>query len=305
MKVAIVLPSGPIRDGVERAAFEAGCRWLVERGNELVLPEDVARVGEMPYLAGDDADRAGALARAGRAGADILWMGRGGYGGARTLAALARAALGDRDVVTSTPLWGFSDGTALLGHWVRERAPCWLAPPVVQIPRLDAPSHARLERALAEEVAAFDELAPIVPGRAEGPLSGGNLAVLASLVGTPHMPSLAGTILVLEDVGEVAYKVDRLLHQLLYAGAFEGVRGVVLGSFSGIAEHESRLVEALLLGFFARLGVVSASGLPVGHGARNGPLPLGRGWVAELMVETVARLTVTPDLRVVSLGEAP
>lgn len=249
------------------------------------MPTDVARAGALPYLAGEDAERATALVDASRSGADILWMGRGGYGGARSLAHLAVAPC-------PLPLWGFSDGTALLGHWVGQGWPCWLAPPIVQITRLDGSSRERLARALAGEIAPFDELVALVPGRARGALAGGNLAVLASLVGTPHMPRLAGSILVLEDLGEVAYRIDRMLHQLLFAGAFAGVLGVVLGTFTGVSTSEARLVERSLAGFFSRLGLPCAGELPVGHGDRNAPLPLGRGWLATLEVGARGVLTV-------------
>lgn len=290
MKVAVVLPSGPIRAGQEREAFDAGCRWLAERGCTLSLPADPAATGDEPYLAGDDAERALALSRAARSGADVLWMGRGGYGGARTVDAL------NDGLPSSPPLFGFSDGTALLGYWSARGWPCWLAPPIVQIPRLNAPSIIRLERALGGEVPPFDGLVPIVHGRARGPLIGGNLAVLASLVGTPAMPTLAGSILVLEDVGEVAYRVDRLLHQLLFAGAFEGVRGVVLGTFTGVSGPEETNVFTTLVTFFTRLGLPCASGLPVGHGERNAPLPLGRDWSAALDVGTRTTLTLVREV---------
>lgn len=289
MRVAVVLPSGPIRAGTERKAFEAGCRWLAERGCDLSLPSDPAATGDDPCLAGDDVERAAALSRAARSGADLLWMGRGGYGGARTLAAL------ERGPPSSPPLFGFSDGTSLLGYWAARGWPCWLAPPVVQIPRLEPTSLARLEQALAGEVPPFGELFSVVYGRARGPLVGGNLTVLASLVGTAAMPKLAGSILVLEDVGEAAYRLDRSLHQLLFARAFEGVRGVVLGTFTGVSEREAMGVFATLVRFFSRLGLPCAGELPLGHGDRNAPLPLGRGWVAELEVGMTTALRLARE----------
>lgn len=256
----IILPSSPIRDGAERERFDAGVTWLSQHREVLLPPHEVS----LPWLAGDDRSRARALTEA---RADCVWMGRGGAGAARTLAVF------ERD--TPIELWGFSDGTTLLGEWCKRGWACWSAPPLTQIARLDAASLARLVLALQGEVPAFEGLTTIVPGHAAGPLAGGNLAVLSSLVGTPHMPRLRDAIVVLEDVGEVAYRVDRMLHQLLFSGAFEGVAGVVLGDFMGIAASEVAVVRQCLEVFFGALGVPCAAGLPFGHGASNAALPMG------------------------------
>ena len=90
------------------------------------------------------------------------------------------------------------------------------------------------------------------PGRAEGILLGGNLTVLSSLVGTPHLPSFAGAILLLEDVGERPYRLDRALTQLRSAGALTGLRGLALGAFPHCEEREApytarQVLEALAL----------------------------------------------------------
>src|SRR3954469_21625741 len=77
----------------------------------------------------------------------------------------------------------------------------------------------------------------VVPGRAEGPLRGGNLAVLASLCGTPLHPASAGGIVLLEDLNEPPYRLDRLCTQLLQSGAFDGVKGIVGGDLLGTGER--------------------------------------------------------------------
>ena len=268
----IILPSSPIRPGAERERFDAGVTWLGQHleviapvhdhnHNHGVAARDTA---VLPWLAGEDRSRARQLAEA---HADCVWMGRGGAGAARTLAVFDRHE--------PIELWGFSDGTTLLAEWCRRGWSCWSAPPLTQIPRLDGASIDRLVRALRGEVPAFDGLTTIVPGYAAGPLAGGNLAVLSSLVGTPHMPRLRDAIVVLEDVGEVAYRVDRMLHQLLFSGAFEGVAGIVLGAFIGISEAEVALVRRCLEVFFEALGLPCAMDLPFGHGESNAALPMG------------------------------
>ena len=74
------------------------------------------------------------------------------------------------------------------------------------------------------------------PGRAQGRLEGGNLAVFAALVGTPYLPPLDGAILVLEDINEAVYRIDRMLAQLRLAGALHGVRGIVFGDCTNCPE---------------------------------------------------------------------
>jgi muramoyltetrapeptide carboxypeptidase len=115
----------------------------------------------------------------------------------------------------------------------------------------------------------------LVPGVAEGPIFGGNLAMLASLCGSPDTPLARGRLLFLEDVGEPAYRLDRMLVQLGRAGAFDGVAGLACGRFTemprGDASEVIRLVEELA----HDLGVPAVADLPIGHVAYNWLLPVG------------------------------
>ncbi|WP_435971439.1 S66 peptidase family protein [Streptomyces sp. Qhu_M48] len=119
----------------------------------------------------------------------------------------------------------------------------------------------------------------LVPGTAEGPLTGGNLTMLASSVGTPTAPDTEGRILVLEDVGEDPYRLDRALTQLRRAGVLRRTAGVVLGDFTDCGPPDQ--VEALLRDRLSDLGVPVATGLPAGHGRRQLTVPLGAGAVLE------------------------
>jgi len=293
LRVQVVLPSSPLRDGAEREAFKAGCRWLAERDVEVLPPAAVA-AHTLPWLAGEDGVRAAHFCAAFREGVDVVWMGRGGSGAARTLAVAEMVGIpriADLLAARRVRLFGFSDGTTLLSAWAMRGWNAWSAPPLTQIARLDDASRERLERGLAGEVPAFAGLVSIVAGQGVGRLMGGNLAVLGSLVGTPQMPSLAGSIVMFEDIGEAAFRVDRLLHQILFAGAFEGVAGVVLGEFSGLSLRDTLEAQVALDDFFGRLGLPCARGLPLGHGTRNVPLPLG--WSARLEVGTEATLVLS------------
>ncbi len=216
-------------------------------------------------------------------------MGRGGFGSVRTLAH-AESRIVAAQVDRQVPLWGFSDGTVLTSFWAERGWPTWMAPPISQMPRLDRASLLRLEAALSGQVSSFEGLVPIRRGRALGPLAGGNLTVLGSLVGTRYMPALAGKILVIEDVHEAAYRVDRLLFQLRLAGSLDGVAGIVGGDFTGVSPLEVEGITRVISELAAELDVPCALGLPVGHGTRNACLPMGA--TALLEVDDAARLEV-------------
>jgi muramoyltetrapeptide carboxypeptidase len=115
-----------------------------------------------------------------------------------------------------------------------------------------------------------------VGGTAAGPLLGGNLSVFTRLLGTPFMPALDGAILLLEDVGERPYRLDRMWTHLALAGVFRQISGIVLGSFTGCDERdESFTSEDLLRELAVTTGLPCAAGFPIGHGDVNEPVPLG------------------------------
>jgi muramoyltetrapeptide carboxypeptidase len=132
---------------------------------------------------------------------------------------------------------------------------------------------AHLREALFGAGAAVHGADTLRGGRASGPLTGGNLTLLTSLLGTPHAPEPAtGRIAFLEDVGEEPYRVDRMLTQLLQAGWFEGVAGVVLGTWTGCGDLDAVFADRVL-----PIGVPTLAGVPVGHGPRQLTIRLGAG----------------------------
>jgi muramoyltetrapeptide carboxypeptidase len=110
---------------------------------------------------------------------------------------------------------------------------------------------------------------------AQGPLFGGNLAMLASLCGTGDQPTARGRVLFLEDVGEPAYRVDRMLLQLRRSGVLEAVAGLALGRFTGAGEDDEAAVAGVLREYAEALGVPCVADLPFGHVAHNCTLPVG------------------------------
>jgi muramoyltetrapeptide carboxypeptidase len=117
---------------------------------------------------------------------------------------------------------------------------------------------------------------PVAGGVAEGPLLGGNLSVLTRLLGTPWLPDLDGAVLLLEDVGERPYRIDRMWTHLRLAGILERVAGVALGDFTDCEDPDGDFTLRDVLGtLLGETGLPCVGGLPVGHGAVNVPVALG------------------------------
>jgi muramoyltetrapeptide carboxypeptidase len=231
------------------------------------------------YLAGTDADRADDLQSA-WCDPDVaaVFCARGGYGAHRMVDLVEWPALHRAGPCL---LVGSSDVTALHEAVARHLDLVTVFGPMPATEILagadpDATSAEHLRATVLGAVAAdlhVDADAPgaLAPGRATGPLVGGNLSLLAASIGTPESLPAAGAIAVLEDVTESAYRVDRLLTQLLRTGWFDGVRGVALGSWLDCGDDAVAVVGERLAG----LGVPVLAGLPFGHGRPQLSLPLG------------------------------
>jgi muramoyltetrapeptide carboxypeptidase len=123
-----------------------------------------------------------------------------------------------------------------------------------------------------------DRVETITSGTARGVLVGGNLSVLAAMVGSPFLPSWKGVILFLEDDGEHVYRVDRMLTQLRIAGIAEQLAGVIVGKCTNCGPGEgygSLTLEEVLQEQIAPLGVPAYSGAMIGHIENKFTLPLG------------------------------
>jgi muramoyltetrapeptide carboxypeptidase len=199
---------------------------------------------------------------------------RGGWGAARLLesgAQMQDPGAGGRWLL------GFSDVTSLL--WARQaagRTGGIHGPMVTTLAAEPDWSQQRLRDLLFG--------APVAPlqgegwcgGAAEGPLLVGNLTVATHLLGTAHLPPLNGAVLVLEDVGEAPYRIDRLLTHWRLCGALQKLAAIGFGSFSDCDDPESPTpLELVLRERTADLGIPVLAGLPVGHTAGNAALPLG------------------------------
>lgn len=281
-RVAIIAPSGP----VEPTRLGRGCEVLTSYGLEVVLaPHLFDRAG--PYLAGEDATRAKDFQDA-WLDPDVagILCARGGYGAMRIIDLVDWGSL---VAAPATLFAGSSDVTALHGAIASRLGVATLYAPMVATQVMSAGadwSPDRLHAALFGDWRDIWVTAGVPwsanPGRARGVTTGGNLSLLAATIGSAESRPAAGKIVLLEDVGEQPYRIDRLLTQLLRSGWFDGVAGIALGAWVACGDADD--VGAVLEERLARLGVPIVGGLPFGHGRAQASIPLGL--VAELDTAT-------------------
>ena len=312
--IYIYSPSSAVRD---KAAFKRGVKRLQTLGYEVELDE--AGLAKHQRFAGSDETRLAAIHRAAASGADVAVITRGGYGLTRILPAVDYKAVA-KSIERGTQFVGQSDFTALqMALMAKTGAQTWAGPALCedfgtqQTPddimeacfadlisgqgegtgwRLPKPS--LLDGTKADDATHATNATHLVAARARklsatsqfsfknAPLWGGNLAVLAALIGTPYLPkpaAIKGGILFIEDVGEHPYRVERILTHMLHAGLLAQQKAIIFGQFSNY-----KLVPGYDSGFnlssvAARLQTqVKAKvlmGLPFGHVATKVLLPVG------------------------------
>jgi muramoyltetrapeptide carboxypeptidase len=273
-RVGIAAPGFAVRP----EALESGLDALRRLGYVPVLGNHVRAVDG--YFAGSDAERVSDLNRFLRdPSLSAVWFARGGYGSARLLRSIDWKAARSRRRV----LIGYSDPTAIFLAGRARGAPwrCLHAPVVSELGNEGAWHPPSLRAALAGEPVAirFRGGQVLSPGRASGPLVGGNLTLLVHMLGTRDLPSLAGAIVFLEEVGEEVYRIDRMLDHLRRSGRLRDVAAVVFGSIvppsPGRRFPPDRSLASVLAETVAPLGVPAVFGLPAGHGPKKRTLALG------------------------------
>ena len=273
-RIGIAALSGPIDGG----RLATGVAALEDLGFEVVLASNL-RAGAAhegrALFAGSDRQRLEAFHEL-AADDDIagIVFARGGYGVLRLLERIDWPLLASRP----RPYVGYSDLTPVLLALVsRVRTVAYHGPMVVDFARgLRPEERTSFLDALAGKRSRPWQLEPVVPGVSagrpkviSGRLLGGCLTMLASTIGTGFLPGFRDSILVLEDIDEPAYRIDRLLTQLRMSRRMAGVRAVVAGHFTNCDARDS------LIDFSDALGVPLLVGLPAGHEAPNHTLPLG------------------------------
>lgn len=274
--IALIAPAGPAALDVEKAG-----QWIRSRGYDLrILPGVYERDG---YLAGSDKTRLNDLHTAfADPEVDAIFCLRGGYGTPRLLDSL------DFELLRGNPkpFVGYSDITAL--HLAINRYAGFVTfhGPMLNADLLGAkqpPTESSLLGMLRGDLGAGSVLAhpaafpltTLEPGIACGRLLGGNLSMVAAVMGTPYEIDADGIILFIEDVNEPIYRIDRLLTHLRLAGKLAQVAGVLVGDVAGV---EPVALERLLKQTFAPLCIPVLSGWRSGHCDPNLTLPMG-AWV--------------------------
>ena len=279
-RIALVAPSRPADPERVRASIS----YFEGRGYSVRVGEHICDTHH--YLAGSDRDRAADLMAA-FADPDVgaVFCARGGYGSGRILPHL------DYQLLARNPkvLMGFSDTTALLlALYRRIGLVCFtgaltdfdLASPAPE-PLLESSLWRCLTscRPLGRLPVESTELQVLRHGRATGPLIPANLALLCSLMGSPYSPDLSGAILLLEDVGEYPYRIDRMLNQLRLAGILAAAGGLVFGPFRDCFTPEemeqSPTLEQMLTDLTDGTEIPMVTGFPYGHLPRRLVLPIG------------------------------
>ncbi len=277
-RVALVAPSGLLRDPahVQRAIENVeSLGWIPTLG---------AHVSSIhAYFAGTDEERTQDLNEALRDDTiDAVWCVRGGYGAMRLLDHV------DYDALRARPraIIGFSDITALHAAIHRQCRIVTFHAPTARGELSDF-SREHLVRAVIDQTDSCG-VAPggrvLRPGRASGRLAGGNLALVASLTGTRWSVDFEDAILVLEDIDEAVYRVDRMMRQLLLAGALDRCAGIVAGDFrppAGETEVDNRTVDDVIAEAADAAGIPCFSGAPFGHIGDQWTLPLGASAVMD------------------------
>lgn len=214
---------------------------------------------------------------------------RGGYGTLRILEHL------DYQLLTSHPkyLIGFSDITNLLCLFSqRAGLVTFHGPTAAHLGEVTSSAREQFYQMLtapAPDLFSFQNLLALSPGTAVGPLIGGNLTTICSLLGTPYALNLAGQVLFLEDHNEAPYRLDRLLQQLRLSGSLAGLQAMILGSFTCCGDTPQVWEIFAAIGDY--LGIPVLAGLPAGHQPDNFTLPLG----AEMEVNALRRTVSLKD----------
>ncbi|MEN3027432.1 MAG: LD-carboxypeptidase [Chlorobiota bacterium] len=277
--VAITAPASPAHPSEMGSAVKA----LQQLGCRVTFGTTVQRRGRR-YLAASDEERARELQElVANPQVDAILCARGGYGTMRLLPLLDWELFRQHP----KPIIGFSDITALLlAIATKARIVTYHGP--VAVSEFDAFTLEYFRRTLYLPEAALQPWSlrnpsweVLSPGVACGPLIGGNLTLLVSLLGTPYEPDLRGAVLFLEDVGEEPYRIDRMLTQLLLADKLQQCVAVLIGNFRTSTKRTrgdvswQPTVAEILREKLAPLRIPILAGIPLGHIRSKLTLPLG------------------------------
>jgi len=280
--IGVIALSGP----VDMDRLETGLEVLRSWGHPVELASNICH--RSGYLSGMDDARLEGLVELLDRGVRTLIAARGGYGATRLLRRLPWQRL----VSEGVRIVGFSDLPAVLNPLARTAVQ--VHGPMVAAGLDRATNARRLRRLLAGELVGTElfriPVEKVVrPGRARGVTAGGNLSLLAALMGTPWEVDLSDKVLFVEEVSEPPYRLDRLLTHLRCSVSFERVKALISGKLHACrpsSECASRWYDLLLES--APPGVPVIRDLPFGHGATNTAFPIG----ATVTIDTERRTII-------------
>ncbi|WNQ13940.1 LD-carboxypeptidase [Paenibacillus aurantius] len=264
----------------DRDKTEAAAGYLERLGLNVILGETTRK--KHGYLAGTDAERADELNRLfADESVKAIVCARGGYGTGRIAPMLDYAAIRANPKI----FWGYSDITFLhsaIGRYAG--LVTFHGPMLIDLGREDLhPATLEGFRMMLEPVvpAYGEELSPLqvlVEGEAEGELTGGNVSLLTSTLGTPYEIDTRGKILFLEDIDEEPYRLDRMFNQLKQAGKFDDAAGIAICDFHNCEPNkrkESLTLEQVIGDHILTSGKPTLAGFRIGHCSPNAAVPVG------------------------------
>ena len=267
-KVGIAAPASPF----DMENYNLGVNVLESMGFYVSVLDDI--FDRNKYLAGSDVHRANLLNKLfADSSIKAIICARGGYGSIRILSLL------DYNIIRNNPkiFVGFSDVSAILSAiYTKCGLVVFHGPMVTTLSDASQKTKESMAAALFSgiklEIAIKKGIA-LRQGSASGIVSGGNLATLCHLVGTHFEPGFKDHILFLEDRGEAAYKIDRMLTQMKMAGCFDGIAGLILGSFEDCGKIKE--VFSVVDNIFKDEDIPILAGFEAGHGINNITIPFG------------------------------
>lgn len=272
--IYLISPSSAVRDP---QTVELAVQRLGDMGFKVAVDRTALAVHQR--FAGTDTQRLAAIGRALKQKHPVVMATRGGYGLNRLLAHIDWRAVAD----SGKTFVGQSDFTAFNLALLAQTGAVSLAGPSAVFDfggkGVDDLTQALFQEMLSHELEILSFEAPDAdPVDARGVLWGGNLAMVASLLGTPYLPRVPGGILFLEDVGEHPYRIERMLTQLWHAGVLAEQNAIVLGKFTEyrLAAHDQGYdLDAVVQWLRQTVKVPVVTGLPYGHVKVKATLPVG------------------------------
>lgn len=277
--IGVVVPASPMKHD----RLENGIRYLENLGYRVKLGKHTHQ--ETGYLAGRDAERADDINRMFRdPKVKAIFCARGGYGTPRLLSRL------DYRAIKANPkiFVGYSDITAIQLAMLRHAGLVTFSGPMVaseMAKGIHSFTEENFWRILTRPEPFGNLVRPagghyhtISRGRAAGPLLGGCLSLVASLIGSPHFPNVQGSIFCVEEIGEAPYRIDRILAQLREAGILRQIGGFVLGQMTDCVptdDEPSQTIDDLMRDFIKPLKIPALAGLDYGHVDVKYTLPFG------------------------------